>query len=190
MPISRRKAREAALQALYEIEVGRNPLEEVLNETLMAQTLEPSLEAYTERLVRGVHAELAFLRHEIAARLNDYSWERLGIVDRTVLLIAAYELFFVPEIPPAVSIDEAIEIGRKYSTQETGRFVNGVLGAVLLGSPKADWSADNAPAEFQPEEPSTEEPAVIEEVTVQADSEEGKTARRFGWVLRSETVPD
>ena len=87
-----------------------------------------------------------------------------------------------------MSIDEAIEIARKYSTLESGKFVNGVLGKILKESPKAEWDRSAAPAEFEPEEDDMEpeDEIEIEEIEVEAESPEAKTAQRHGWVLRSE----
>jgi N utilization substance protein B len=88
-------------------------------------------------------------------------------------------------MPPAVSIDEAIEIAKKYSTAESGKFVNGVLGRLLKSSDKANWDPKTAPKEFREEvvREVVEEPV---EETVDAESDEGKDARRFGqWIVSS-----
>src|SRR5690349_7281417 len=105
----------------------------------------------------------------LADRIPDYDFNRIAAIDGNILRIAAYELFFEPGIPPAVTINEAIEIAKKYSTAESGKFVNGILGRLLADSPKANWDPASAPAE-EIEEPSTEpeyEIEVIEE-TIEA----------------------
>lgn len=171
---------------LYEIEIGGTPLNDAVNEALMNAQLPPELEAFAERLARGVVAERETLDGLIGPLLTNFELPRLAAVDRNVLRIGAYEIYREPGIPPAVSLNEAIELAKTYSTAESGRFVNGVLGRLLKGSPKANWNPDQAPAEFEePEEIVREPEPVVEEETVQADSEEGKAARRYGWVLRS-----
>ncbi|CAN5627004.1 hypothetical protein BH11ARM2_BH11ARM2_05390 [soil metagenome] len=186
MAKSRRAARRVALQVLYEIEIGGTPLDEAIHEAMMDAHLSPDLEAFAERLARGVMAERGVLDDLIGPLLTNFELPRLAAVDRNVLRIGAYEIYREPAIPPAVSLNEAIELAKTYSTAESGKFVNGVLGKLLKGSPKANWNPETAPAEFEePEEIIKEPEAPIEEETVEADSEEGKTARRYGWILRS-----
>jgi N utilization substance protein B len=145
---------------------------------------------YAERLVRGVVANRLELDTTLIALVQGYDYGRLLAVDRNVMRLAAYELIHEATIPPAVSLNEAIEIARKYSTEESGKFVNGVLAAVKDRSPKAQWDPDTAPPEFdETPEPDAEllgDPEPVEEVTVSEDSPEAKVAKRHGWVLRSD----
>jgi N utilization substance protein B len=185
--ISRRKGREAALRVLYEIVIGHTSTASALKMTLDELELSPNLTRYVQRLVEGIRANLAEIDDLLGARLNDYSLERVAAVDRNVMRIATYELFHEPAVPPAVTIDEAVEIAKKYSTAESGKFVNGVLGRVLMDSPKADWDPDKAPleeSEFELEVISEEvEEIEIEEVDIQPE-EAAKLARVGGWTLR------
>lgn len=172
------------MRALYEIEIGHADTESALNVTLEEAQLQPDVAAYAEKLVRGIRGNLAILDQRLASIIRDYDYSRIAAVDRNVLRVAAYELFEIPEIPPAVSINEAIEVAKRYSTAESGKFVNGVLGKLLESSPKANWDPATAPPEAEPIDVAPE-PEVTEEV-VEAGSEEGKLASKFGvWKVRS-----
>jgi transcription antitermination factor NusB len=184
MARSRRKARVAAMQILYEIEIAKTPMADAINENLMANPLTTDLEAYAERIVKGFYSQKFDMDERLRNRVSGYGLDRIAAVDRNVLRVAMFEMFNVEELPPAVIIDEAIEIAKKYSTAESGKFVHGVLGRIVQESPKANWVA---PAEADEEEPiEADEPEEeITEETVTDDSEAGKQALRFGWVLKS-----
>jgi len=178
LPRSRRKAREAALQALYKISIAKSPIATAVEEMREHSALSPDLTAYAQRLIEGVRNDQAALDARLSRIIREYDYDRVAVVDK----IAAFELFYEPSIPPAVTIDEAIEIARKYSTEESGRFVNGILGKLLEESPKADWDPSAAPPEEELEEPE-EAPEVVEE-TIAADSEEAKRLSK-GWKVRT-----
>jgi len=181
---SKRLAREAAVQALYEIELGRPKPSDAIENAVMEREISHDLADYMQRLVNGVREHRRDLDARIARLVQGYDFDRLAAIDRNIMRLAAYELIHVPEMPPAVTINEAIEIAKKYSTAESGRFVNGVLGRLLEETPKANWDPKTAPPEAQ-EEIIREPAPKIEEEIVEAGSEEAKTASRFGWVLRS-----
>jgi transcription antitermination protein NusB len=180
---SRRKAREVALRALYEVEIGHASLPTVLKETLSEADLSPDLDAFARQLIEGVRENLAAIDDMLAARITEWDYDRVAAVDRNVLRIATYELFHCPEIPPAVTINEAVDIGKKYSTADSGKFVNGVLARVLLDSPKAVWTP---PIDLEPEEMDEHvEEAMIEEETV-TEEEAASLTKIGGWHIRSE----
>ncbi len=128
---------------------------------------------FARRVVVGYFAHAKELDDCISTSLKGYTLERIAAVDRNVLRVAAYELFYEEAIPPAVSLNEAIEIAKKYSTAESAKFVNGVLGKVMSLSPKSKWDPDIAPAEFDEEFTEDEEldeavPSPIVELTEDA----------------------
>jgi N utilization substance protein B len=177
---NRRQARQAALQALYEIEVGKSGIEAAIEGLRANAGLTEPLESFAENLVRGVEEHAAALRGLIEPLLIGWDWSRLAVVDKTILRIAAYELFHRPEIPPAVTLDEAVELAKKFSTAESGKFVNGVLGALLQKSPKAAW----VPPETL-EDPAPPE-AAPPEVEVRDDAPEVAELAKAGlWKVRS-----
>lgn len=124
---ARRKAREAALQALYAAEVGEADPQQAVEDVLGRR--KPSQEAaeYARRLVTGVAAVRGDLDARIGAVLENWRLDRVSAVDRIILEIAIYELSECPEVPAAVIMDEAIEIARRFSGEKAGVFVNGIL---------------------------------------------------------------
>ncbi|HET6946242.1 MAG TPA: transcription antitermination factor NusB [bacterium] len=126
--MSRRRTRELALQVMFEVDVGRQALEGAL-ERVRAEVGEDEW-IYLKSLCDGTWGA----RHEIDGALRplirDWPLDRLANTDRTLLRLAAYELLH-SDIPPQVVINEAVELAKRYGTDESGRFVNGVLGALL-----------------------------------------------------------
>lgn len=179
---SRRRARETALQALYEIEASGCKPEEAVQRGIESADLGDDLRAFAQNLARGVLEHREQIDQGLAPLIKDYSWERVAAVDRNIMRIAAYELLFLPHMPPAVSINEAIEIAKKYSTAESGRFVNGVLAKFLEGTEKASWNPDDHPADIseEPAEPEAEPPVE----TVQEGPEADELLKVGAWKIR------
>lgn len=128
----RRLAREIALQALYIADVARTPALEAFaivtrreGEEADAETLD-----FARELSLGAIARVEALDLTIAEQAANWSMARMAAVDRNVLRLAAYELEARPDTPVGVIIDEAIEIVRKYSTEEATRFINGILDSL------------------------------------------------------------
>lgn len=188
MAVSRRKARESALRVLYSIDIGGMSVEDALSATLEESNLSDLQVEYTRTLVNGVADHVYEIDDLIMPLVKDYDYSRLAAIDRNLIRLGCYELYHQPAVPPAVSLDEAIEIAKKYSTPESGKFVNGVLAKLLAASPKATWNADLAPPEFE-DAPEPEDPEIpaIEDVDIDADSPEAKKLARIGgWTLRVE----
>ncbi|MEM8953650.1 MAG: transcription antitermination factor NusB [Verrucomicrobiota bacterium] len=123
----RRETRETALQILVSRDLHRNPSDEESAALWTLLECSESARATGEKLV----AELTPLQAEIDTRLKEvcqnYEIDRLSTVDRNILRIAIYEMFHRLDIPPIVCINEAIEIAKRFGTEESGRFVNGIL---------------------------------------------------------------
>ena len=128
----RRLAREIALQALYVADVSRTPAEEAFKIVTRREGGEADEEtlSFARDLALGALAKIEELDATIQARAENWAMNRMAAVDRNVLRLAAFELTSRPDTPLGVVIDEAIEIVRKYSTEEATRFVNGVLDAL------------------------------------------------------------
>jgi N utilization substance protein B len=121
---TRREARERALSLCYELDVRGTSLDQLLAD------LPAAPDPYAVELARGVeehHDELDALINKFADR---WSVERMPVVDRNLLRMAAFELAHRPEIPVGVAISEAVELAKRYSTDDSGRFVNGLLGRI------------------------------------------------------------
>lgn len=183
---SRRKAREAALRVLYEVELGQVEPSIAMAESFEEAKLRPELCAFATTLIEGVLRHKSELDIHLSHLIKEFSYDRIALVDKNVMRIAAFELFHLPAIPPAVTLNEAIDIAKKYSTEDSGKFVNGVLGQLLLITPKVNWDPATAPPE-EVEERAEEEPAIeIEEVEV-TELEAKKISKVGGWVVRSES---
>lgn len=131
----RRRAREAALQMLYQAEVGHLSLPIVRGTYWSVGTDEPvvppdRVRAFAERLVDGTHAALARIDALIEAHSANWRLERMPVVDRLVLRLAVYELLEPAGTDAAVIIDEALELTKTFSAPEAVKFVNGVLDAI------------------------------------------------------------
>jgi N utilization substance protein B len=123
-PDRRSDARERALYLLYEADAkGISPVD-----ALELQIVEP--DEMTTTLIRGVAELRDRLDEAIAARASGWTLERMPVLDLSVLRIGAFELAQRPDVPVAVVIDEAVELAKRFSTDASGRFVNGVLSAL------------------------------------------------------------
>ncbi|MCS6817553.1 MAG: transcription antitermination factor NusB [Blastocatellia bacterium] len=129
---SRRKARESAMQMLYQYDVARPPIDELL-ETYWSE-LRPDVDEDVRRfatsLVVGTIEHLETIDRLLASRAEHWRIERMATVDRNILRLAVYELLYETETPKVVIINEAIEIARRYSTYEATQFINGLLDAI------------------------------------------------------------
>jgi len=133
---SRRQARAAALQVLYECEIGRLTVDEALGVLDRvgepeSPSLAPEARVFAEALARGVGNHLAVLDERIAQAAQHWRVERMATVDRIVMRLAVEEWLHHPSSPPRVVLSEAIDLARSYSGDESARFVNGVLDGVL-----------------------------------------------------------
>ena len=132
---SRRRAREAAVQMLYQWEVGRSPMAEVMRtfwtEGPAAQD-QPSedLEEFAATLANGVAGSVSEIDPMIAEAAEHWRIERMAIMDRLILRLAVYEFLHQPETPAKVIINEALELARTFSTDDAVRFINGILDGI------------------------------------------------------------
>lgn len=131
MSTSRRHAREIALQTLYGTEVGHRSPEDVLNETA-ARLGDGEGRAFVKDLVFGTLEYADESDRVISPLLEGWTLERLPTIDRIVLRMSIFELRHRADTPAPVVINEAVELAKRFSTEESGSFVNGVLGRALL----------------------------------------------------------
>jgi transcription antitermination protein NusB len=131
----RHQAREAALQILYFWEIGGTEPDQAIaayfREHLPDATDE--VKAFAAELVRGTIASLETIDALIGQHSANWRFERLAAIDRLILRLAVWELQHQPDVPAAVVIDEALELARTFSADDSVRFVNGVLDAIRLG---------------------------------------------------------
>jgi N utilization substance protein B len=124
---SRRRARELALQLLYQYELTAASPEEMQAGFDEWQNAGEAVRAFADALLRGTLERLSEIDHELGQQTTHWRLERLAAVDRNILRLAMFELMFESETPAPVVIDEAIEIAKRYGAKDSGRFVNGVL---------------------------------------------------------------
>jgi N utilization substance protein B len=140
---NRRQARELALQVLFQWDIHGKAgfwLEDFWERHAAA----PEVRAFAERVVNGVVAERAELDTLLDAYAANWKVSRMPIVDRNILRAAVYELIWMPDVPAKVTVNEAIELAKRFADDETKRFVNGVLDQIL----KKDGRLDAKRAEF------------------------------------------
>ena len=124
LPVARREARERALSLLYEAETKGVPPAALIDDLPVAP------DAFTASLVVGVGDRMEQIDALISAHAIGWALDRMPAIDRAVLRMATYELLASSDTPTAVILSEAVELAGGYSTEESGRFVNGVLSAI------------------------------------------------------------
>ncbi|WP_270170469.1 transcription antitermination factor NusB [Paenibacillus sp. SYP-B4298] len=139
--MKRRLAREIAIQSLYQMEMNEVAAEEAVNMLLQEAREENEIDAAAEdikgieefvrQLVNGVAGNRQAIDDMLQQYLTGWQVDRLSRVDRQVLRLACYELVYTSDVPPKAIINEAIELAKLFGTDESGKFVNGVLGRLL-----------------------------------------------------------
>ncbi len=141
---TRRLSREFAFQILYQIDLNPGTLQEVFTEFWSERPCDAKTRGFAESLARGVLEQREALDALIREHATNWDITRITTVDRNVLRVALFEMLHCPDIPPVVSINEAVDIAKKFGAEESGRFLNGILDNVMkkLSRP----SRDAAPA--------------------------------------------
>ena len=127
---SRRLAREVVVQTLYESQISRIDPKSALRSNLARRSSGHEAQVFAERLLAELLEHRPQVDDLIVTSLENWTWERIALVDRCVLEMATVELLRFPDVPMKVVIDEAVHIVRKFSAQESGSFVNGVLDRI------------------------------------------------------------
>lgn len=130
--MSRRLAREIAMQTLFAVDLGHELPEEMLALLGGQKSLSAPGTVFSKQLVEGVLTRLVLLDKIIKKYALEWDLERLAAIDRNLLRMALFEMIFLPEIPPAVVINEVLEIAKIYSSSEAPRFINGILGKIIM----------------------------------------------------------
>lgn len=126
----RTQARECALKILYQMDMVEGSLDQVFSFFWEAHPSPDDVREFAERLVRGTREHLSEIDQKIVQYTENWQLSRMAVVDRNILRFAVYELLFMDEIPPKVTINEAVNIAKKYSQDEAGKFVNGILDKI------------------------------------------------------------
>lgn len=124
---TRREAREWAVQLLFELDMNPRKLDDAFRDFWAERPGSEKAKSFCERLVRGVGHKRERIDESIKRYAENWDIARMGVVDRNVMRLAIYEMLFCEDIPPIVSINEAVDLAKYYSDSESGRFVNGLL---------------------------------------------------------------
>lgn len=137
--MKRRKAREHALQILFQLDIKKEkPSATILKHFWAENQTDAEVMSFTEEMVKGTYKHLAEINKLLRESAENWSLDRMAVVDRNVLRMAVYEILYRIDIPTSVTINEAIEIAKKYGTEESGAFVNGILDNVARMTGKLD----------------------------------------------------
>lgn len=126
----RTQARECALKILYQADMVEQPLDQILNSFWEFHQTSQEVQDFTELLVKGTCEHIKDIDQKIIQYTENWQLSRMAVVDRNILRFAVFELLYVDEIPPKVTINEAVNIAKKYSQDEAGKFVNGILDKI------------------------------------------------------------
>lgn len=156
----RHQARKRAVDLLFEAEArGLSPAEVVDVRTGLAETnpeIAP-LQPYTSAAARGVGEHAAHIDDLISSHLQSWTLDRLPAVDRAILRVAVWELLYADDVPEPVAVDEAVQLAKELSTDDSPGFVNGVLGHVMLVTPQIRAAAEAVRSARDPDAAATPE---------------------------------
>jgi N utilization substance protein B len=128
--MSRRKGRSVAVQILYQLELNSQELEQNLPVFWEHHVHSDDIKAFAERIARGVWQNRESIDAVIVDTARNWSLNRIAPIDRNILRAAIYEIQYCEDIPYKVTLNEAIELGKKYGCDKSGAFINGVLDSV------------------------------------------------------------
>ncbi len=129
--MKRRRAREYALQLLFQLDVTKNKLNDKQFEGFWEDIKEDNnIKEFANNLVRGTRENIAAIDETIKKAAEHWSIDRMAVIDRNILRCSTYELLYRTDIPPLVTINEALEISKKYSTEDSAAFINGILDKI------------------------------------------------------------
>jgi transcription antitermination factor NusB len=147
----RTRGRELALQLLYQLDLRGEEILEEVDGFLRDEENDRESREFAKKILQGVHESRAELDKTIQSVAQNWDIARMAVIDRNVLRLASWELLHCDDIPPKVAINEAIELGKRYSTQNSGAFINGILDKIKSRHAK-DGAAAPAPNKIEPTE--------------------------------------
>lgn len=131
-------ARDCALKILYQAEMTKRPINSVADQYWAVESLDeedqrdfgPEVKEFTCRLVLGVRDHWDYIDESVSKYATNWQLKRMAVIDRNILRLGVFELMFAPDIPPKVSINEAVELAKKYGDVDSSKFVNGILDKI------------------------------------------------------------
>ena len=136
----RTRARQLVLQILYQMDINNDFSKATVDDFWMNQKdkVDPEVKSFTLELVEGVQTHLEMIDRSIAQYAQNWQLRRMAVIDRNILRQACFELLYRPDIPPKVSINEAIDLAKRFSDTDSGKFVNGILDKIRIEIAKRD----------------------------------------------------
>jgi N utilization substance protein B len=130
--LSRAAARELAFKIIFQVDIGKNNWQEVLSRSLGGESNLPEKSRdFLAELVKGTVLHQNEIDREISQYARDWSLERMANTDRNILRMALFELKYLGDIPAGVTVNEAVELAKRYGDVDSGKFVNGILGEII-----------------------------------------------------------
>jgi transcription antitermination factor NusB len=133
----RTRARELTLQFLYQLDLRGDELYLEASAYLRSEERDAETLRFATRLVEGVWENWDEIERTVQAVAQNWNIARMAVIDRNVLRLGTFELLHCPDIPPKVAVNEAIELGKRYSTANSGAFINGILDKIMNRKPAA-----------------------------------------------------
>lgn len=127
---TRRKAREVALQVLFQIDVSQVDVDEAVELFWNNFEAPENVREFSTHLIKGTHSQLTEIDELIKSCSENWSLDRMSKVDKNILRLAVFELVYCDDIPPKVTLNEAIDLGKYYGSENSGSFINGILDAL------------------------------------------------------------
>jgi len=127
------------LQMLYQVDITHGSWQEILKNFWLSneqEEISPELKDFSAQLLEGAVEHLKEIDEKISKYAANWQLERMAFVDRNIMRLGCFELLFRPDIPPKVAINEAVELAKKYSGIEAGKFVNAILDQIKIGKEK------------------------------------------------------
>jgi transcription antitermination protein NusB len=146
----RHQARELAMQALFCMDAQKNTSEEMLVRFCDNFCPSEKILPFFLKLVNGVRQAMPEIDTLIERFSKNWKVSRMSCVDRNVIRIAVYEMLYCEDIPPKVSINEAVEVGKKFGSEDSGAFINGIIDSIRIAIEKNDTNSQNSVQPFYP----------------------------------------
>lgn len=128
--MGRRASREIAMKLLYQLEIQKDDREDQIRMVLEENSITGKDKSYVTGVIEGVQRNLAFIDNTIEMHSKGWKIGRISKVDLSIMRLGIYEIWFMDDIPYSVSVNEAVELAKKYSNEDAGSFVNGILSKV------------------------------------------------------------
>ena len=145
----RTRSREIVLQILYQLEIRGNEVIDEVDAFCIEQGKEAEVSDFAIKLAKGCIPKIEEIDQKIIDISKNWELQRMPVVDKNILRLACYELFYMDDVPPKVSINEAIDLAKKYSTEKSGFFVNGVLDKIYSINIKNDKKDQKIPTSIE-----------------------------------------